>query len=201
MKNRVDFWRRLVTVDDTWIHYFTPENRMSARQWTEAGASAPKRPRESQWVGKVMASVFWDCHGILFVDYLEKGKTINSEYYWALLERLKAKIAEKQPHMNRKKSLFLQDNAPTHKSIATMAKINDLGLQLLPHPPYSPDLAPTDYYLFPNLKRWLINKKFSSREAEEYFADLPKKYFSDGIKKLENCWNKCIDLKGLHWIK
>jgi len=81
MKNRVDFWRRLVTVDDTWIHYFTPENGMSARQWTEAGASAPKRPRESQWVGKVMASVFWDCHGILFVDYLEKGKTINSEYY------------------------------------------------------------------------------------------------------------------------
>ena len=201
MRNRADFWRRLVTVDETWIHYYTPENRMSARQWTEAGTSAPKRPREAQWVGKVMASVFWDCHGILFVDYLEKGKTINSEYYCALLERLKAEIAAKRPHMKRKKILFLQDNAPAHKSIATTAKINDLRLQLLSHPPYSPDLAPSDYYLFPNLKRWLINKKFSSREeiidaTEEYFADLPENYFSDGIKKLENRWNKCIELKG-----
>ena len=103
--------------------------------------------------------------------------------------------------MKRKKILFLQDNAPAHKSIATTAKINDLKLQLLPHPPYSPDLAPSDYYLFPNLKRWLINKKFSSREeiidaAEEYFADLSGNYVSDGIKKLENRWNKCIELKG-----
>ncbi|EGI63744.1 Histone-lysine N-methyltransferase SETMAR [Acromyrmex echinatior] len=103
--------------------------------------------------------------------------------------------------MKRKKILFLQDNAPAHKSITTMAKINDLRLQLLPHPPYSPDLAPSDYYLFPNLKRWLINKKFNSREeiidaAEEYFADLSENYFSDGIKKLENRWHKCIDLKG-----
>ena len=56
-----------------------------------------------------------------------------------------------------KKILFLQDSAPAHKSITTM-DINDLRLQLLSHPPYSPDLAPSDYYLFPNLKRWLINK-------------------------------------------
>lgn len=106
MRIRADFWRRLVTVDETWIHYYTPENRMSARQWTKAGTSAPKRPREAQWVGKVMASVFWDCHGILFVDYLIKGKTINSEYYCALLERLKAEIAAKRLHMKRKKFCF-----------------------------------------------------------------------------------------------
>lgn len=49
-------------------------------------------------------------------------------------------------------------------SIATMAKINDLELQLLPHPPYSLDLAPSDYYLFPNFKNGSSIKKFSSRE-------------------------------------
>ncbi|KAG5316025.1 SETMR methyltransferase, partial [Acromyrmex insinuator] len=52
MRNRADFWRRLVTVDETWIHYYTPENRMSARQWTEAGTSAPKRPREARWLAR-----------------------------------------------------------------------------------------------------------------------------------------------------
>ncbi|KAG5315077.1 SETMR methyltransferase, partial [Pseudoatta argentina] len=71
MRNRADFWRRLVIVDETWIHYYTPENRMSARQWTEAGTSAPKRPREARWVGKVMASVF-ELKG----DYIE-NKMMN----------------------------------------------------------------------------------------------------------------------------
>ena len=89
-----------------------------------------------------MASVFWDAHGILFIDCLEKGKTINSDYYMALLDRLSAEIIEKRPHMQNKKVLFHQDNAPCHKSMKTMAKLNELSLELLPHPTYSPDLAP-----------------------------------------------------------
>ena len=60
-----------------------------------------KRPKYQQWAGKVMASVFWDAHGILFIDYLEKGKTINSDYYMALLNRLSAEIKKKWPHMQK----------------------------------------------------------------------------------------------------
>ena len=55
----------------------------------------------------------------------------------------------------KKKCIFLQDNAPAHKSIKPMAKINELCIELLPHPPYSDALAFSDFYLFPNLKRWL----------------------------------------------
>ena len=58
-----------------------------------------------------MASVFWDPHGIIFIDYLEKGKTINSDYYTAILDHLNAEIVEKRPHMAKKKVLFHQDNA------------------------------------------------------------------------------------------
>lgn len=97
-----------------------------------------------------MTSVFWDANGIIFIDYLEKGKTINSDYYMVLLDRLK-----KRPHMKKKKVIFHQDNAPCHKSIKTMTKFNELGFQLLPHPPYSPDLAPSDYWLFADLKKML----------------------------------------------
>ncbi|XP_033213329.1 protein GVQW3-like [Belonocnema kinseyi] len=78
---------------------------------------------------------------------------------------------------------------------------SQLGFELVPQPPYSPDLAPSDYYLFPNLKRWLTGKRIYSNEeliaeTEAYFGDLPIDYFSDGIKKLENRWTRCIDLKG-----
>ena len=54
--------------------------------------------------GKVLTSVFWDAHGILFIDYFEKGRTINSEYYMALLVRLKKEIAKQGPQMKKKKS-------------------------------------------------------------------------------------------------
>ena len=57
-------------------------------------------------VGKVMASVFWDVHGILLIDYLKKGRTINNEYYMAVLVRLKEEIAKKRPQMKRKKCFF-----------------------------------------------------------------------------------------------
>ena len=88
-----------------------------------------------------LARLFWDTHGIIFIDYLKKGKTINSDYYVALLERLKDEIAEKRPHLKKKKVLFHQDNAPCHKSMKSMAKLQELGFELLPYSPYSPDLA------------------------------------------------------------
>jgi len=69
-----------------------------------------------------------------------------------------------------------------HKSTVAMTKLYELGYELIPHPPYSPDLAPCDFFLFPNLKTWLGGKKFSSNEevivaVNEYFADFKKAYF------------------------
>ena len=80
----------------------------------------PKRPKTQMSAGKVLASVSWATHGILFIDYLEKGRTIKSEYYMALLVRLKKEMA--------KKVLFHQDNAPCHKSTATKATLHELLL-------------------------------------------------------------------------
>ena len=51
--------------------------------------------------------------------------------------------------------LFHQDNVPAHKSVVTMAAVHDCGFELVDHPPYSPDLAPSDYFLFPNMKKTL----------------------------------------------
>ena len=58
-------------------------------------------------VSKVLVSVFCDAHGILFIDYLEKKRTINSEYYMALLVRLKEGIAKKRSQTMKKKVIFL----------------------------------------------------------------------------------------------
>ena len=71
-------------MDETWIHHYTPKTKISSAECTEAGESRLKQLKTQQWPGKVMASAFWNAHGILFIDYLVKGKTINSDYYMAL---------------------------------------------------------------------------------------------------------------------
>jgi len=62
-----------------------------------------------------MASVFWDAEGVLFIDYLEKGKTITGEYYSNLLTRLDKKICEKRPGLQKKKSSFIMTMHPPTK--------------------------------------------------------------------------------------
>lgn len=80
-----------------------------------------------------------------------------------MLKHLKDEIAKKRPHLVRKKVLFHEDNAPCHKSMKTMVKLHELGFELLPHSPYSPALALSDFILFANLKRMLRGKKFSTK--------------------------------------
>jgi histone-lysine N-methyltransferase SETMAR len=82
-----------------------------------------------------------------------------------------------------------------------MGKLRNLHYELLEHPPYSPYLAPSDFYLFPKLKIFLTGQRFSlNQEAtaavEGYFADLTKNHYRDGIMALDHRWNKSIILKG-----
>ncbi|KAF7279425.1 hypothetical protein GWI33_007274 [Rhynchophorus ferrugineus] len=93
-------------MDKTWLHYFTPKSNRQSSEWTAHDEPAPKRGKMQQSVGKVMASAFWDAHAIIFIDYLERRRTINSDYYIALLGRLKDEIAEKRLHLKKKELLL-----------------------------------------------------------------------------------------------
>ena len=125
-----------------WIHHFTLESNWLSVEWTATGKNRPKPPKTQMSAGKVLTSIFWDAQDILYIDYLEKGRTINSKYYIALL---KEEIPQNWSQMKKEKVLFHQDNAPCYKSIPMRAKLYELYFELLPHPPYSPDLPPRDY--------------------------------------------------------
>ena len=82
-----------------------------------------------------------------------------------------------------------------------MAKLNELSFELLPHPPYSPDLAPSDYYLFADLKKMLQGKRFYSNEeviteTNAYFESKDKSFYMKGIKMLEKRWTDCVAFEG-----
>ena len=127
--------------------------------------------------------------GRIYRDYLEKGQTITGVYYASLLHQLREEIEKKRPHLKEKKILFHQDNARVHTCAISTAKFIELKFELLQHPLYSPDLAASDFFLFPNLKTWLRGQRFTSNEEvvaqkDAYFEDLPKSYFLDDLKKL-----------------
>lgn len=196
-----NFLDRLVTMDETWIHYYDPETKEMSKEWKHSGSPRPKKFRVQKSAGKVLASIFWDKDGIIFVDYLEHGKSITGEYYASLLTKLRAKIVESRRGKLTKGVLFLQDNAPAHKSLIALQKINEIGFEIVDHPPYSPDLAPSDYYLFPKLKKSLKGRKFTSNEmvidaVESWFAEQDKTFFSKGLELLFDRCIKCIELKG-----
>jgi len=139
--------------------------RQSNNQWSGriAAHPTPKKFRVQKSVGKVLASIFWDQDGILLIDYFPEGQTINTEYYSSLLVQLKDILKEKRgPREGHQGGLVLARQCPSSPGTCNPEETGLLGFQCLDHQSYSPDLAPSDYHLFPGLKKQLKGRLFSS---------------------------------------
>lgn len=103
--NKTEFLHRFIKIDETWVHHFTPVTKEYSKQWTERGEPAPKKTKTVPSAGKVMASVFWDACGIIFIDYLQTGRTINGKYYANLLQHSSDEMKKKRPYLAKKKGV------------------------------------------------------------------------------------------------
>ena len=74
------FLLRLVTVDETWVHYDEPENRTQSSQWVGSGTPRPKFKTQPS-AGKVMTTVFWDAKGVIMLDFIPKKSTKTGVYF------------------------------------------------------------------------------------------------------------------------
>ena len=118
-----------------------------------------KRDKPAQSASKVdihqkifMLSVWWDFKGIVYFELLPKNQTINSNVYCRQLMKLDKEMEGKRPELaTRKGVIFCEDNARLHTSLVTCKKLLELGWEVMPHPPYIPNLAPSDYHLFRSL--------------------------------------------------
>ena len=95
----------------------------------------------------------------------------------------------------------LKDNARVNTCKVAMDAVEQNGYELIPHPAYSPDLAPSDFFLFPNLKKDIRGLHFRSDEevvtaVEEWVNGKDPDFFSSGLMALEHRWSKCITLEG-----
>ena len=134
------------------------------------------------------------------------GEIINRERYRTQLIRLKRAIAEKRPeYVTRHEAIiFHHDNARPHVAIPVKNYLENSGLEALPHPPYSPDLASSDYYLFRSMQNALTGIRFTSEQGiknwfDSFLATKPAQFFWDGIHKFPERWVKVIARDGQYF--
>jgi hypothetical protein len=149
-----------------------------------------------------MLTVFWDERGVILEYYMPSGNTVTSATY---ADRLKNHLlpAIKSKRRGRLSTgvLLQHDNARPHTAHSTVATIQDLSFECLPHLPYSPDLAPSDFHVFGPLKQAMAGKAFRSDEevqqaVHEWLLSQPKEFFSRGINLLPKRWNTCVERNG-----
>lgn len=186
----------LVTGDEKWVLYV---NHTCKRQWLGKGETGIPTLKDELHPKKVMLSVWWGIRGIIHWELLPKGSTITADLYCQQLERVAANLKGKQD-----KVYFLHDNARPHVALSTKKKLMKLNWTVLPHPPYSPDLAPTDYHLFRSLANQLNGKRFEDEESLEtfigdFFDNKSPGFYKDGILSLPKRWRKVVNNGGAYY--
>jgi [histone H3]-lysine36 N-dimethyltransferase SETMAR len=139
------------------------------------------------------ADNFLGSQGVIKMDFTDKGLRINSIYYSSLVKETRG--LRRKP---RGTPLWLlQDNAPVHTSGLSMETIADSQFTLIAHPPYSPDLAPSDFWMFRHLKKSLRGKIFESaqdvqEDVKKFLGEQPRKFFETAFSELLTRWEKCV---------
>ena len=159
----------VVTGDETWVHYFEPVRKVSNKIWATKHSKRPIIAKRSLSTKKVLYAIFFSGEGVAIKVPVKKGKSITGKYYKDVeLKKLK-KYQKRRPATGLKHVRLLHDNAPAHTSAVVTAFLKKEKVTVLPHthphPPYSPDLAPCDFFLFPKLKAFLAGRKYHSQQA------------------------------------
>lgn len=196
-----NFRSRIVTGDETWIYSYDPETKEMSKQWVEKGSRPPVKAKVVKSAGKTMLTLFFDSEGWLLADFLQKGTTINGLYYANILEQLKEAIKEKRRGKLTKGVILLDDNAPVHRAAVALDALHRLQWSRLNHPPYSPDLAPSDFRVFPDLKKTLKGKRFEDENelktaVMRWLDEQPKSYWEKAINDCRQRWQVCFNRDG-----
>jgi histone-lysine N-methyltransferase SETMAR len=200
-RRNFDWLDNIVTGDEKWCMHV---NHTRKRQWVDKEETPKPETKPDLHVKKVMLSVWWGTRGIIHYELLPANATVTASLYCEQLDRVNAKLGAKRSEYD--KVYLLHDNARPHTAKITRQKILELGWELLPHPPYSPDLAPSDYHLFRSLQNHLNEKKFDDRKALEnelinFFSSKSPQFYSDGIHSLPQRWRAVVDGDGAYIIE
>ncbi|UYV74676.1 hypothetical protein LAZ67_12000499 [Cordylochernes scorpioides] len=196
VRDEPNLLQRVITGDEAWVYGYDVETKAQSSQWKLPHEPRPKKARQVRSNVKVLLTVFFDCRGVVHHEFLPQGRTVKKEYYLQVMRNLREAIRQKLPDLWKNKNWLLHhDNAPAHTSLLVrdfLAKNNTL---MMPQPPYSPDLAPCEFFLFPKLKRPMKGRRYATLDeiktaSKEELKKTKKKIFlKKNVADTPEDWN------------
>ena len=193
------FLKRIITGDEKWTVY---NNVMRKISWTKKDEPPQSTSKVNINQKKIMLSVWWNYKGGVYFELLPRNQTIDSNVYCCQLSKLNEGIKTKRPELASCKGMMSHhDSARPHTSLITRQKLIELIWELMPHLPYSPDLASSDNYLFRSLQNHFNDKSFNAYQAvknelDQFFAFKNRGFFKHGIFQLTERCQKVIQQNG-----
>jgi len=198
-----DLMERVITGDESWFFQYDPETKHQSLEWCSKRSPRPKKARMSKTKLKCMLVCFFDSIGIFHKKCVPAGQTVNQYYYKDILERLRKRVMRVRPSIVTDWILH-HDNAPAHAAFSVAQFLTSKGITVMPQPPYSPDLAPCDFFLFQKTKSAMKGRHFEStediqRSVTQALNDILQAAFQECYKQWQQRWKTCVQAQGMYF--
>ena len=162
-------------------------------QWKHVGSPRSKKARQSKSTHKLLIIPFFEGTGMIYMHCVPSGQTVNKEYYVEVLREFKKRFRRMRPALFKSGQWhFHRDSISVHNSILITDYLTKMGIKAVRPPPYSSDLAPCDFWLFPKLRGCRYETTEEMTEAVTKVIDtLTQEDFHGAFQKLLERYNKC----------
>ena len=145
---------------------FEPQRRADNKQWKRKDQKRPCIAKRTISSKKMLYAIFFNSSGPVVQVPCPSGHIVTGQFYKnSVLKKVKEIYNKKRPSKGWSGVHLLPDNASSHKCEVVKSFLASEEVKVLNHPPYSPDLSPCDFFLFPRLKKMLSGNKYTSRSS------------------------------------
>ena len=182
------------------VSFHTPETKNESKHWLPKGQPGPLKERTQVSRKKQMVFSFFDAAGIIYQHYASLGAKLNAVYLTNGMGKFLRTFRSKRPLQAKKKSILFWDNSALHIAKVTLDFLELHAIETTPHAPYSPDLAPADFFLFPTVKSGMSGVTVGDQTVryawEQVCRGIPAPKYATTFKKWLELHEKCIRLAG-----
>lgn len=195
-------FNKIVTGDESWFYKYDPETKQQSMVWSPEGANPPVKAKQQKSATKVMMSMYFTRAKMVAVIPLKTGQTVTANWYTeTCLPQVFQNLLGHRQKEDLRRYFLHHDNAPAHTAEKTNNFLALSGINEIRPAPYSPDLAPCDFWLFPKIKKDLRGKIFTSNEeiinaVNVEIEKLQKEDFESCFERWIYRLKKCIEING-----
>ena len=198
----------VIAEDESWVYCWDPQPKQATREWLTHGQDRPEKVRIEMSVQKVMLVAFIDKDGLVYHEFVPNGQGIGGILYGQILDCFLQALRRQCPQLATRAGMrtwaLLHDGAPAHRSLPACTLLTCHNVQVLPHPGYSPDLNPMDYWFFNKVKSNV--KGIHHRDVPQLqqsvdasIGSLTRQNFADAMDRLPERLRRCIAEQGLYF--